>query len=165
MSKTPTTQARKQEGAPISASEILDNARTLASQIREKDLAPAYDDSPVLWHEQAEPPPYEMDRFVPGTRPGVRIPSLYLEDGEALFDRLSKGVSLLRFGDVDAEPLLEAAQALKVPLELIDLRDEKARRLYERDLILVRPDQHVVWRGDHCPADPITILNRIRGAG
>ena len=74
-------------------------------------------------------------------------------------------MSLLRFGDVDAEPLLEAARALQIPLELIDLRDEKARRLYERDLVLVRPDQHVAWRGDRCPADPITILNRIRGAG
>ena len=36
--------------------------------------------------------------------------------------------------------------------------------LYERKLVLVRPDGHVAWRGDIEPADPLEIIDRVRGA-
>jgi hypothetical protein len=36
--------------------------------------------------------------------------------------------------------------------------------LYERALVLVRPDGHVAWRGDELPADPAPIVERMRGA-
>jgi hypothetical protein len=32
-------------------------------------------------------------------------------------------------------------------------------------LVLSRPDQHVAWRGHCAPADPLTLIDRIRGAG
>jgi hypothetical protein len=51
-----------------------------------------------------------------------------------------------------------------VPLEIVDLRSAKARRLYERDLVLVRPDQHVAWRGDLDPPDAVAAIDRVRGA-
>ena len=38
------------------------------------------------------------------------------------------------------------------------------QRLYERDLVLLRPDQHVAWRGDTAPADPLHVIDRVRGA-
>jgi hypothetical protein len=44
------------------------------------------------------------------------------------------------------------------------VRDEKARRLYERDLVLVRPDQHVAWRGSQAPDDALAVIDRVRGA-
>ncbi|MFE9323402.1 hypothetical protein ACIHDR_40560 [Nocardia sp. NPDC052278] len=46
----------------------------------------------------------------------------------------------------------------------IDIRDDHARALYERDLVLIRPDQHVAWRGNAAPTDPLSIVDRIRGA-
>jgi hypothetical protein len=36
--------------------------------------------------------------------------------------------------------------------------------VYERALVLVRPDGHVAWRGEAAPADPGEIIERIRGA-
>jgi len=30
--------------------------------------------------------------------------------------------------------------------------------------VLVRPDGHVAWRGDAAPADPVALIDRIRGA-
>ena len=45
-----------------------------------------------------------------------------------------------------------------------DVRDEHAARLYERRLVLLRPDQHVAWRGDSEPADPVAVIDRVRGA-
>jgi len=124
-----------------------------------------YDGSPVICQEDAEPPPYEMERYTPSTWPGVRVPSLFLDDGSALLDRLGKGFTLLRFAEADASPFERAATERGVPLEVVDVRDEKARRLYQRDLVLVRPDQHVAWRSDAVPGDPVQVIDRVRGAG
>ena len=123
-----------------------------------------YDDSPVVCHESGTPPPYEMADYQPSSWPGLRVPSLFLADGSALHDRLGKGFTLLRFTEVDADGLLKAAAQRGVPLELVDIRDTKAKQLYERNLVLVRPDQHVAWRGDRAPENPLEIMDRVRGA-
>ncbi|MEU6832143.1 FAD-dependent monooxygenase [Nocardia beijingensis] len=124
-----------------------------------------YGDSPIVCHEVGgTAPQYRTDTYTPSTWPGVRPPSIYLEDGRALFDLLHRGFTLLRFADHEVSALIDAAAERGVPLEVVDIRDAHARRLYERDLVLVRPDQHVAWRGDEAPADPIRVVDRIRGA-
>jgi len=40
----------------------------------------------------------------------------------------------------------------------------EARGLYARNLVLVRPDQHVAWRGDKEPAAPLGLIDLVRGA-
>jgi hypothetical protein len=64
---------------------------------------------------------------------------------------------------VDAAPLVHAAGKRKVPLKLIDVGApiEVARA---GALVLSRPDQHVAWRGHCAPADPLALIDRIRGA-
>lgn len=89
---------------------------------------------------------------------------MLLRDGRALFDLFHHGLTLVRFADHDATAFTEAAAECGVPLELVDVRDAHARDLYERDLVLIRPDQHVAWRGNTPPADPRHIVDRIRGA-
>jgi hypothetical protein len=93
------------------------------------------------------------------------LPSLILDDGRAVFDLLGKGFTLLRFADIDVAAFVRAASERGVPFEVVDVRDEKARRLYERNLVLVRPDQHVAWRGDDVPSDALAVVDRVRGAG
>jgi hypothetical protein len=44
------------------------------------------------------------------------------------------------------------------------VQDAPAEMLYERRLVLVRPDGHVAWRGDEVPADPLQVIDKIRGA-
>lgn len=41
--------------------------------------------------------------------------------------------------------------------------DAHARELYERDLVLLRPDQHVAWRGNAGPGDPGVVIDTARG--
>jgi hypothetical protein len=35
--------------------------------------------------------------------------------------------------------------------------------VYERPLVLVRPDGHVAWRGDSLPHDPAKVIDQVRG--
>ncbi|MNF02339.1 hypothetical protein D3C80_2014720 [compost metagenome] len=59
--------------------------------------------------------------------------------------------------------LLEAARECRVPLRVLSLHEPHLAQLYERRLLLVRPDQHVCWRGDRLPDDCYLLLNRLRG--
>jgi hypothetical protein len=45
----------------------------------------------------------------------------------------------------------------------VRLADAKAREIYDRDLILVRPDLHVAWRGNEPPADPRAVATTVTG--
>jgi hypothetical protein len=100
--------------------------------------------------------------YAPSTSPGARLPHVWLADGTAVQDRIGygHGYTLLRLsgrsrrnGD-DAAALGRAFAAHGAPCALLDLPDERARDIYGYDLILVRPDLHVVWRGHGMPDDP-----------
>jgi hypothetical protein len=47
---------------------------------------------------------------------------------------------------------------------VVDLAHDGAAELYERRLVLVRPDGHVAWRGDGDPPDPARVIDTVRGA-
>ena len=57
---------------------------------------------------------------------------------------------------------MAAAEARGVPVTLLDVA--VAEPVYEQKLVLSRPDQHVAWRGDTTPADPLALIDQIRGA-
>jgi hypothetical protein len=46
---------------------------------------------------------------------------------------------------------------------VVDVANALARDLYERDLTIVRPDQHVAWRGNTDPPDAERTVARIVG--
>ena len=41
----------------------------------------------------------------------------------------------------------EAARA-RVPIKLLDVASSESSGIYDRALVLARPDQHVAWRGN-----------------
>jgi 2-polyprenyl-6-methoxyphenol hydroxylase-like FAD-dependent oxidoreductase len=124
-----------------------------------------YDDSPVIAHDGATPPPYSMGEYQPSTVPGCRIPHVTLRDGQPLCDALGGEWALLRIGlAADPEPLLAAAAHRGMPMQLLDLTADEAAGLYDHALVLSRPDGHVAWRDDVAPADPLAVIDRVRGA-
>ena len=60
--------------------------------------------------------------------------------------------------------IVEAATKRSVPLTVVDVKAPEACEPYRRKLVLVRPDQHVAWRGDKEPADPLDLIDIVRGA-
>ena len=124
-----------------------------------------YDTSPVIAHDGEAPPAYSMYHFTPSTVPGCRVPFLWLKDGRPLYDALGPWFTLIRRDRaVAAAPLLDAARTRGVPMALLDLDPDEGPSLYPQALVLARPDQHVAWRGDAPPPDPLAVVDLIRGA-
>ena len=102
--------------------------------------------------------------YVPTTAPGARAPHVRLADGTSLVDAYRNAFTLVSFiGREVAEGLSAAAAETGVPLEILEIDDVNARRIYERDLVLVRPDGHVAWRGDQLPQDVRALLSTVTG--
>jgi hypothetical protein len=123
-----------------------------------------YDRSPIVVSEHDATAPSDPVRYVPTTMPGARLPSTFLQDGSALFDRLGPWFTLVNFGAMDVGPLVSAAERAGVPLQVLTLREPALERVYGRDALLVRPDHHVAWRGSEmAAADGARILARALG--
>ena len=106
-----------------------------------------YNASPVIVDDGTLPLPEGQD-YEPMARPGARLPHQWLPDGTSLYDRLGNGLSLLRLrDDADVAPFIESAAVRRVPLTVLELRGEAREERYGASLVLVRPDQHVAWRG------------------
>ena len=120
-------------------------------------------ESAVIAREDGPPPPDEPNRYVPGGTPGARAPHVRLSDGASLLDRFGPEFTLLVLrGPSQGEAWRDAAGALQLPLHVLHHADDALRRLYGADLVLIRPDHHIAWRGD-ASAIPGEVLRRSLG--
>jgi 2-polyprenyl-6-methoxyphenol hydroxylase-like FAD-dependent oxidoreductase len=127
-------------------------------------LGARYDDSPIVVADGTAPPADSPFVYRPTGGPGGRAPHLFLRDGTSLFDRFGKGFCLLHLhGDHDTGPIEEAARARRMPLTVLPVDLPEGRELYACDLALIRPDQHVAWRGSALPWDCGQLLARVTG--
>jgi len=126
-----------------------------------------YEGSPICAACDAALEP-ETAEFVPSTRSGARAPHAWLADGRSTLDLFGGGFVLVRLGanPPDTASLSRAASTCGVPLSVTTLTDPDTdlAALYEKPLVLVRPDGHVAWRGDEPPGDAQALINRVRGA-
>jgi hypothetical protein len=124
-----------------------------------------YVDSPIICQESGDGPDPDNPSYVPTTWPGARLPHVWMDDGTALHDRLGSGFTLLRLGGMraDTSSLERAFREAKAPLDVLDVACERAREIYEYDLLLVRPDLHVAWRGSNLPSDATQLSRKATG--
>jgi hypothetical protein len=107
--------------------------------------------------------------YTPSSVPGGRLPHLWIDPPglgrRSIFDQLGVGFTLVRVGEIDAniKAFREAGRELGVPVKVLDLPSEPAMDLYQTRLILVRPDQHIAWRGEEAPADWQSLLCIVTG--
>jgi 2-polyprenyl-6-methoxyphenol hydroxylase-like FAD-dependent oxidoreductase len=124
-----------------------------------------YANSPIIVSDGSEPPPEHFMLYVPSAHPGCLAPHLWLGDGSSLYDHFGSGFTLLvTDGDAaGAHALVAAAQARNVPLKLLAPGDERLRARYGARFALIRPDQHVAWRGNALPDDCDALLAHLTG--
>jgi 2-polyprenyl-6-methoxyphenol hydroxylase-like FAD-dependent oxidoreductase len=124
-----------------------------------------YPDSPVVVPDGTPRAEQQVTTYDPTAAPGARLPHVWLPDGSSIYDLLGDGFAVLRLGlDASTTPLSEAATLLGMPLRVVDLVHlPRLRTLYAADLVLVRPDQHVAWRGT-VVEDPEALLRYVVGA-
>jgi 2-polyprenyl-6-methoxyphenol hydroxylase-like FAD-dependent oxidoreductase len=155
----PNIRDNTPEGAQTRAelAHVAKVEQTKGNKMTGAELGYRYTDSPLVAAEPGEGPEHNFMEYVPTTWPGARLPHVWLGDGTAMQDRIGNGLTytLLRLGhsEADTEGLQRAFAALGSPLQILDIPDEAARNIYGYDLLLLRPDLHVVWRGNAAPQD------------
>jgi 2-polyprenyl-6-methoxyphenol hydroxylase-like FAD-dependent oxidoreductase len=154
----PAIRDNTPEGAEARANlvRIADVEQRKSNEMVGAELGYRYVGSPLIAMETSEGPEHNFIDYVPSTYPGVRLPHVWLGDGTAVQDRVGygHGYTLLRFaGEHDTAALGRAFAAHGAPYGVLDLPDQRARDVYGYDLVLVRPDLHVVWRGNALPDD------------
>ena len=152
--------------------QLRDKARAVTMRTRAKEfqhdsagieLGYRYENSPICVSDGTPAPELDHGLYVPSTWPGVRAPHVWLEDGRSTLDLFGKSFVLLNFSGANTITITDAAKRAGLPLEVLGLNEPKARKTYERDLVLIRPDGHVAWRGNEIPPNASEIIDKVRG--
>ncbi len=145
---------------------IADVEQRKSNEMIGAELGYRYKDSPLLWPEPGEGPADDFIRYTPTTWPGARLPHVWLEDGSAMQDRIGgDGYTLLRLGGTthDVGALARAFAEIGAPFTALDVADAVPRDIYGYDLLLLRPDLHIAWRGNAPPEDPVRLARIATG--
>lgn len=139
-------------------------------------LGSSYAGSPLIVDDGTSPPAQDPVHHEPTARPGSLLPHAWTPDGASVYDLLSADLTLLVDGSAGGDGAegreaggagdpaarrqqwaraAEAARVAGLPLRLkvVDAVDavgggRAPRDLWRAEAVLVRPDQHVAWRGD-----------------
>lgn len=125
-----------------------------------------YDSSPVIIPDGSAAPPLDYCNYVPSAHPGCVAPHAWLEDGTSLYDSFGHGFTLLTKRSAnhpDAKRAAADAIAAGIPLKVVQMPETILDPLYEKTFTIIRPDQHVAWRGDEW--DGTRVLNHVAGHG
>jgi 2-polyprenyl-6-methoxyphenol hydroxylase-like FAD-dependent oxidoreductase len=146
------------EAARANLVRIADVEQRKSNEMIGAELGYRYRGSPIVCQEPGEGPPDDFMHYVPSTWPGARLPHAWLDDGRAMQDLLGDGYTLLRLGrsQANADALGQAFASHGAPFAVLDVADARPREIYGHDLLLVRPDLHVVWRGNSLP-EPVRL--------
>jgi 2-polyprenyl-6-methoxyphenol hydroxylase-like FAD-dependent oxidoreductase len=130
------------------------------------ELGYRYVDSPVICNMPGGPE-HLFREYQPTTWPGARLPHAWLDDGTPMQDHVSDGYTILKLGRTEADTggLERAIRSHGAPVTVLDVPDRIAREIYDYDLILMRPDMHVVWRSQTAPEDPDDVAAIATGHG
>ena len=141
----------------------------LATKIREFDtlgvvLGYRYVNSPAVIDDGTDPPPEHFQKYQPSAHPGCLAPHLWLRDGTSLYDRFGPGFTLLVLAPTcdGLERMLDSARRKGLPLTVVAVDDDvRLKHLYAARLSLIRPDQHVAWRGNDVPDDVDRLIDLV----
>jgi 2-polyprenyl-6-methoxyphenol hydroxylase-like FAD-dependent oxidoreductase len=145
-----TTDSEAGARARSELAKIADREQRWSNDLPGIELGYRYANSPVIAREDGEGPDPDSFSYSPTTWPGARLPHIWLDDGTAIADHLGRCFTLLHApgAGAPAQDLSKAFARIGAPFATLEMRSAAVGSVYEdRNLILVRPDLHVVWRG------------------
>ncbi len=151
---------RREVGSRIQAAKIREFA-TLGVV-----LGYHYENSPVIVPDGSARPGHDFINYIPSSRPGAVAPHAWLHDGSSLYDAFGDGFTLLAAPDVPSEAIDQVRLQAKnagVPLKVIQPSEAGVAELYPTRFTLIRPDQHVAWRGDAWPQITSGLFEQVTG--
>ena len=116
-------------------------------------LGYCYQDSPVVVDDGTVASWKRSRDYVPAAIPGCLAPHRWLDD-TSLYDLFGVGFTLLVLSQGHGDDVANAradAKRAGTPLTVVELDDPALLALYQQPLALIRPDQHVAWRGASWP--------------
>jgi len=130
-----------------------------------------YDASTAIWYEDGQletETAWRHDRYEDDPRPGHRAPDGVIDPfGTTLYDRLGNDFGLVVIGggaELERAFVAEASER-SIGLRVVHLTDPDALEVYGVGAVLIRPDQHVAWRGRDLPdGGPSAVFDRVLGA-
>jgi 2-polyprenyl-6-methoxyphenol hydroxylase-like FAD-dependent oxidoreductase len=156
--------------------ELLRKETAEALQVKESEfhslglvLGYQYAASPIVVDDGSALPADDPVTYTPSAHPGCLLPHRWLTGGRSVYDLLGRGFTVLALGDADTGPVRAAAARRGIPLTEVRLTDDDVepgavpvRETWGAPLLLVRPDQHVAWRGSD-PSAAAAALDRACG--
>jgi 2-polyprenyl-6-methoxyphenol hydroxylase-like FAD-dependent oxidoreductase len=157
---SPEGEAARRRFIEVAAVEGAKSAGVLGAE-----LGYRYENSPIIVREPGEGPAFDVENYRPTSWPGARLPHVWMSPGVSVHDAIQDGYTLLRIGKerTDAAPLSRAFAAIGAPFHVLDVPVGAAREVYGFDYVLVRPDLHVVWRGNRMPEDATGLARLVTG--
>ena len=124
-----------------------------------------YAGSPIIVDDGSPPPASDTVLYLPSAHPGCLAPQLWRADGSSLYDHFGMGFTLLVTAGTafDGGAFAAAAAERAVPLKVIAPGDARLPGRYGARFALIRPDQHVAWRGDAVPENVRGLLGQVTG--
>lgn len=154
------------ELARFDVADLADKEQRWSNDLLGIELGYSYRGSPIVVDQPGPGPDTESFSYQPSSWPGSRVPHVWLTDRSALHDQLERRFTLLHRGAEDdaAAGLSDAFAELGVPFGTFQLDSPAAEVVLEgHDLVLVRPDLHVGWRGRHPPERPREVAAVVSG--
>ena len=155
------TTAQTEEGKKLRA-RIADLAHERDGENKEIgiEMGYRYNGSPIVVPDtETEEPMWEERRYIPSTWPGARPPHVFLKDGEtSIFDLFGTYFTFIDFSSEGklAQQFGVVAKDMGIPLKRVHLPHEHhARKVWERDGVLIRPDDFVAWRTPLISTTPV----------
>ena len=121
-----------------------------------------YSDSPIVIADpSASEPPTSITEYIPSTWPGARAPHVFLSDGKtSIFDLYGLNFSIVDFTEAGkpSDEFVTVAGKLNIPITKVHLPGEAhCKVIWERDVVLVRPDGFVAWRSPPGRAQEVNV--------
>ena len=126
-----------------------------------------YEGSPIVVPDGSPAPPDETATYAQTARPGIGRPTSFSRPENRPSISSVAALCCCSLGDApsaDPRRYHGCSRPRHSASRVHHIDDAAAAALYERRLVLVRPDGHVAWRGDEAPANSEAMIDTVRGA-